>query len=240
MGCNNNKFSDQVGTQLGTAVAFKTNNASRPGVVGINVTSAFLLVAIGPALPRNNLNDMYIAMYENNPANSNGPGRLLAPPLLIGDAPNGGTLCPNNGVFNWIQFDLTNNRFGTLKPNTYYWLALLPGLTFQVNLLTNQPTDTYEGVLLGGVVDQNGTILPQVAGDNLLFTSRELGSEAFVDDRAYGCNTTLSVTFYQDAENWSTIAGAGGRYRDSSQARPWIAVRHGIQVYGVEVGGGTP
>lgn len=193
---------------------------------------------MGPLLPRNNINDMYVAMYSHSTFGTGGPGTLLGPPILIGNQPNQATgTFANDGSFNWVTIDLSNHGFGTFAPNTYYWCALLPGLTFTVNLASGDPTDTYEGVVLGGTVDQFGTILPQVAGDPLMYTSRELGSELFAGDWQNACNLTSSLTFLRAQSNWASVVGAAGRYRDSTQAIPYVAVRHGINLYGVSVGG---
>lgn len=201
--------------------------------MGWRLTAVQILVTIGPlVLTRTGMADMYIALYTNDPSGTNGPGQLLGAPMLIGSRASG--TFSNQGVYNWITIDVTGNPWGVLSPSTYYWFGVLPGSTFQIQ---NTLYGTYEGIVLGGIVDQFGTILPQVIGDPVMYTSRELGSQIFAGDSANGCNVSSALPSLRNFSFWRSVPGFNGRYRDSSLTVPYVAVRHGLNMYGVEVGG---
>jgi hypothetical protein len=132
--------------------------------------------------------------------------------------------------FSWFQVSLDGNSFGLLSPNTRYWLALLPGSPFAVTATSN-----YEGILLGGVVDQTGAVVRNSAGDPTLYTTRELGTQRAAGDSAYGCSNTSALTWLRSQSNWASVPSAGKRFRSSVGVSPYNLVRVGMVVNAREV-----
>jgi hypothetical protein len=123
---------------------------------------------------------------------------------------------------------LAGNTFGRLAPNTRYWLALLPGATFTVT-----PSSHYNGVLVGGIIDEKGSVVRNAVGD--LYTTRELGSEMAAGDKANNCSSSSALKWLRSQSYWATVDGATGRYRSSTGVLPYNLVRAAMVLYGREV-----
>jgi hypothetical protein len=147
--------------------------------------------------------------------------------------PTSGTLSYTS--FGWYQISLAGNAFGLLAPNTRYWLALIPGSTFAV---TTTPPSRYEGVLLGGIVDEAGTTVRNAAGNPTLYTTRELGTQTVKGDAANGCSSAAALTWLRSQSNWASVPSAGKRFRSSTGVIPYNLRRVGIEVLGREVWAG--
>ena len=70
----------------------------------------------------------------------------------------------------------------------------------------------------------------QVAGDPLLYTSRELGSETRAYDNANGCNVSSVLPWLQSQSNWAAVPFASARFRLPATS----AFRTGVTVWGRE------
>jgi hypothetical protein len=137
--------------------------------------------------------------------------------------------------FGWYQVSLTGNDFGVLTPRTRYWLAIIPGSTFTV---TATPPSRYEGILLGGLKDEAGTVVRNAAGNPTLYTTRELGTEAAAGDAAFSCRSAAALTWLRSQSNWASVASAGKRFRSSTGVTPYNLVRVGMEVWAREAWAG--
>ena len=127
----------------------------------------------------------------------------------------------------WFQVQVQGNTLGNwpnLNYSTNYWVAVSPGspMTFTSPL-------KYNGIVWAGIDLTRDPRPGHVANDNTggnLFTSRELNSQRFASDTAFGANTTTGVSFVRNTLNWGAVSPP--RYTN------WVAsntdIRYGLQV----------
>jgi hypothetical protein len=215
-GCRNS-FDDGIGTLSTTAVLIKTSASwFRPGKLE-------LLLVLKPDQPRTGLEGYFVSLFADDGSAEHYPGRLLSTPYDIS------AFAPSSlpyGTSLWVTLDISGAAWPPLAPATYYWVALTLGRT--VNLQAPGANTQYEGVIWAGIDDRTGYLPQSVVADPALFTGRELTTQRFFQDAAFGATAPAAVNLVLQSSFWASVANASTRLTSWQGAH----VRYGIRVSG--------
>ena len=244
MGAQLPPYNDSVGTLVTTAVLIKSPVSPQDGLVYRPSRVDLLFSTPGTQAGRVSISDFCVTLYsddgsvEHSPSIQVRPGTSfflfmtflvilqLASPFLIGNSDPTKTLTSVRGV--WWQIDLSSANWPLLSPATYYWVAVTPCSPLT---MTTQDGLTYNGAVWVGTDDRTGSIPGPAILDDNLFRARQISSQRFDQDAAFGANTLAAVNFNKGALSWDNLP--------SSQYTNWAMtttyVRYGIQLVGWQV-----
>ena len=197
-----------------------------------------VLLYLWPGQARTGVADFYIALYADDGTAAHAPGQQIGSPWSLSNAV--GAL--NTSRATWLQVDVSGAGWPALSQAAYYWVGLLPGTPLAL------PNGLYNGVAWSGLSTLTVSTYPGSADPALLFTARELASQRFSGDAAFGAGTAAAVSFEMGASGWATVPNASPRY--TNWAASGSRVRYGLQALGFwgapvssatgEEGGGLP
>lgn len=226
VGASASAFSDGLGTLTSTAVLIRTpqNVAGdstawmyRPSRVDFYLTT-FQTPAATQAQP----SSYNILLFADDNSTEHAPAEQLAPPFRVTGSK---TLVALKGA--WFQEDLGKAGWPLLAAGTYYWIALAPAVAVSLAGATKNGA-AWLGILPG--VGGSPNLPAAYAGDDSVFSARQLTSMRFRSDTAFACNGSTASAWLSAEFDWPSVPYASARYTDW-QAKG-SAVRYGVQLLG--------
>lgn len=226
-------YGDGVGTLVATGVLLQAP-AALPGQLAWTYALARidLLLAITAGQNRSGVADFFVSLYaDSGDAAAPGPGLLLAAPWSLANA----STTFSDARPSWVKVDVSGAGWPALAQGVYFWVVLSPGspLPIRVPRPSGGLGPAYNGVVWSGINASSGLLPPAVAADRNLFTGRQLVSERFAADAAFGSTARASVAFLLGASDWAGVANASTRY--TNWAASGSVVRYGVQVLGWQI-----
>ena len=219
-------YGDGVGLLSSTAVLFRAPPAQygQPAWA-FSASRLDLLLYIAPGQARSGVADLYVTLFADDGSAARAPGAQIGSPWSL--ANSHATFSASGAT--WLQVDVSGAGWPVLSPGTYAWLALSTGWASE----TISDGGAFDGVVWAGLTTTTSGPLPAELTSGGLFTARQLVSQRFYGDTAFGAGTAAAVSFLQGASGWASVTNAATRYRN--WAASGSAVRYGLQVTGWQV-----
>lgn len=223
---------DSVGNLVSTAVLIRTP-ANRDGDPdwAYRPTRVDLLMYARPQ-PTRSITDFFLTLFSDDGSEAHNPAVQLTTPFAL----SAQTFPLQQTRAIWYQQEIVSAGWPIMPQQTYYWVVVTPGSPLTM------PNGLYNGALWSGMNAsatraEGGAILPPfILGDTNLFTGRELLSERFTNDAAFGSNTAAAVSFLRGSSNWPNYGAP--RFTNFVVSPPFAGVppvRYGVQVLGWQV-----